>query len=186
MAEENEDQENNEDEEKSKKKFDAGKIKLIAFILVLLLLIGTSVGGTLFLLGVFDGGDEAEVVVQEDVAETADESAKPAKAPAMYFPIKPAFVVNYSARGRQRFLQVEVTILTRDQAVFDAFQEHLPLVKNQLVMLFGGEVYEDLQTDEGRELLRQKALGVLQETVKQEMGDESGVEEVLFTNFVMQ
>ena len=52
-------------------------------------------------------------------------------------------------------------------------------------MLFGGEVYDELQTDEGKELLRQKALEVLQEIIKQEVG-VNGVEEILFTSFVMQ
>jgi flagellar FliL protein len=187
MAEEKEDQDNNEEEaSEAKKKIDPGKIKLIALIVVVLLLIGSSIGGTLYLLGVFDGGDEVAEVVEGDASDGEEGQAEPAKASAMYFPIKPAFVVNFSSRGRQRFLQTEITVLTRQDTVFDALQLHLPLVKNQLVMLFSGEVYEDLQTDEGRELLRQKALEVLQGTITQETGIENGVEEVLFTNFVMQ
>lgn len=186
----NQDAEEQEGEGKPKKKIDPRKLKLIALIVTFVLLIGGSIGGTLFLLGVFDGGEAVEEVASEETEETEGEEGAadklPAKPAAMYFPIKPAFVVNYSARGRQRFLQAEVTVLTRDQQVFDAIQQHLPLVKNQLVMLFGGETYEDLQTDEGRELLRQKSIEVLQSTISQEIGKEDGVEEVLFTSFVMQ
>ena len=161
--EETTDQENEEEGKEGKKKIDPAKVKLIAFILVVVLLIGASIGGTLYFLGVFEGGDEAEEVVEtEQVEDEGSEAGVPAKAPAMYFPIKPSFVVNFTSRGRTRFLQVDVTVLTRDQAVFDAIQQHLPLVKNQLIMLFSGEVYEDLQTDEGRELLRQKSMEVLQ------------------------
>ena len=61
----------------------------------------------------------------------------------------------------------------------------MPLIKNRLVMLFGGEVYEELQTDEGRELLRQKALEAVKEITEQELG-KSDIEQILFTNFVMQ
>jgi flagellar FliL protein len=192
MADEENNNESAEEqgEDKAKKKIDPRKLKLAALIMLFLLLIGGSIGGTLYVLGVFDGGEPAEELAAEESAEPVSEEGAadklPAKPPAMYFPIKPAFVINYSARGRQRFLQAEVTVLTRDQQVFDAIQQHLPLVKNQLVMLFGGESYEDLQTDEGRELLRQKSIEVLQNTIAQEIGKEDGVEEVLFTSFVMQ
>jgi flagellar FliL protein len=52
-------------------------------------------------------------------------------------------------------------------------------------MLFSGESYEELQTHEGKELLRQKSLTALQELLQQEVG-KSDIEEVLFTSFVMQ
>jgi|TARA_B110000908_G_scaffold55637_1_gene67791 flagellar FliL protein len=52
-------------------------------------------------------------------------------------------------------------------------------------MLFEGGVYDELQTNEGKESLRQNALEVLQEIIKQEVGVYE-VEEILFTNSVMQ
>lgn len=61
----------------------------------------------------------------------------------------------------------------------------MPLVKNRLIMLFEGGVYDELQTNEGKESLRQNALEVLQEIIKQEVGVYE-VEEILFTNSVMQ
>ena len=184
MAEDNDDQENEQGEEGQKEKKPlSGKVKLIIWIVVGLLVIGGSVGGTLYLLGFFDGGGSAETEAAEE--EMAAEVVDNKPAPAMYFPIKPAFIVNFPSRGRQRYLQVDVTVLTRDMEVFNAMQTHSPLIKNRLVMLFGGEVYDELQTDEGKELLRQKARDALQEIMQQEIG-KPGVEEVLFTNFVMQ
>jgi flagellar protein FliL len=182
MAEENEDK--NEDqgaEGKKKAGFLAANKKLVIGIVVGVLLLLCSVGGTLFMLGFFDGSESDEQEVEEVSEEP--EVAKPAS--AMYFPIKPAFVVNFPTQGRQRMLQADITVMTRDMEVFTALQTHLPLIKNRLVMLLGGEVYEDLQTDEGKELLRQKALQALQDIVQQEIG-KSDVEQVLFTNFVMQ
>jgi flagellar FliL protein len=176
MAEENEELGSEDDEIESS---GSGKLTLIVIVVAVILAISASIGGTLYLLGFFDSDDMAEG--EEQVLEEVD--TKPS--PAMYFPIKPAFTVNFSSRGRQRYLQVDVTVLTRNAEVFNALQTHLPLVKNRLVMLFGGEIYDELQTDEGKELLRQKALEALQEIIKQEVGVE-GVEEVLFTNFVMQ
>ncbi len=176
MAKENEELGSEEGEAESS---GSGKRMLIIIVVAAILAISASIGGTLYLLGFFDSDEVAEG--EEQTVEVVD--TKPS--PAMYFPIKPAFTVNFSSRGRQRYLQVEVVVLTRNPEVFNAFQTHLPLVKNRLVMLFGGEIYDELQTDEGKELLRQKALEALQETIKQEVGLD-GVEEVLFTNFVMQ
>ena len=180
MADEDNENENAEGEEKA----GGGKGKLIILIVAGLLVLGICVGGTLFALGFFDSSEEELAEGEEGAAEVAEEVIdKPS--PAMYFPIKPVFVVNFPSRGRQRYLQVDVTVLTRDQEVFTALQTHLPLIKNNLNMLFSGEIYEELQTDEGKELLRQKASEALQDVMTQELG-KPGVEEVLFTNFVMQ
>jgi len=176
MADDNEKREEDDGEMESPA---GGKRTLIIIVIGVIVAILASAGGTLYLLGFFDGGAVPESETQEAEVVATQPSA------AMYFPIKPAFTVNFPSRGRQRFLQVEVTVLTRNVEVFNALQIHLPLVKNRLVMLFGGEIYDELQTDEGKELLRQKALQALQEIIKQEVGVE-GVEEVLFTSFVMQ
>lgn len=182
---ENQDETNAEEGEgEGKKKFSlpelSTKVKIIIAVVAGVLFLVGAVVGTLYFLGIFESDDSP--VVEEQAAPV---EAKPTKAPAMYFPIKPEFIVNFQARGRQRYLQVEVSVMTRDQQVFSAMQQHLPLIKNKLVMLFGGEVYEELQTDEGRELLRQKSLEAIQQIMLDEVGVE-GVEQVLFTNFVMQ
>lgn len=182
MAEDNEESEGQEQSE-AKETGGSGKKKLIILIVIGVLVISASVGGTLFLLGFFGGGEDEEA--QEENAEEQVEEVIEKPKPAMYFPIKPPFIVNFQARGRQRFLQAEVTVMTRDMDIFNAMQTHAPLIKNRIVMLMSGEVYQELQTDEGKELLRQKVQQALQEIMQQEVGKE-GVEEVLFTGFVMQ
>ena len=62
---------------------------------------------------------------------------------------------------------------------------HMPLIRNELNMLYSGQVYEELQTDEGREKLRQQSLEAIQKVMRKEIG-RPGVEQVLFTNLVMQ
>src|SRR5690625_7087035 len=66
--------------------------------------------------------------------------------------------MNYDVRGRQRYLQVQVTLMLRDNAAVQSIELHQPSIRNTLVGLFSGQVFEDLQTPEGRELLRQDAL----------------------------
>jgi len=93
--------------------------------------------------------------------------------------------VNYNAMGRQRFLRAEISIMTRDDEVVTAVELHMPMIRNNLIILFSGQAYNELQTDEGRELLKQDALKELQSIMQQEIG-KPGIERILFTNFVMQ
>lgn len=181
MADENEESEQDE----AVTEAGSGKKKLIILIAVGVLVVLGSIGGTLFLLGVFDGDGSSDEASEESGEEVAAEPEIVKPASAMYFPIKPSIIVNFQTRGRQRMLQVDVTVLTREMAVFDGLQTHLPLIKNRLVLLYSGEVYEELQTDEGRELLRQKSLEAVQQIMEQEIGS-TAVEQILFTNFVMQ
>jgi flagellar FliL protein len=169
-----------------------GKKKLIVFIVIGIVLIGISIGGTLFAVKMLS----PEPVVEESAAALAegtavDDDGNPIveedvkKGYAIYFPLKPPIIVNFQARGRQRFLQADITLMTREDDVVDAIETHMPMIRNALVLKFGGQTYEELQTEQGRELLRQESLEELQNIMLQEI-DKTGIEKLLFTNFVMQ
>lgn len=184
MAEDERDEEETTPEEEG----GIGWKKITLLVVICLLLVGASVVGTMFALGLLGSpADEvaAEIQASEEPEEEAEEKSAGADARALYFPLKPAIVVNFQARGRQRFLQAEVTLMTRDRAVIDAIETHMPMIRNSLILLFGGQEYEELQTVEGKENLRQQALVKIQELLEEEIG-KPGVEQVLFTNLVMQ
>ena len=118
--------------------------------------------------------------------ETASaEPAEPEKVPALYLSLDPPFLANYAVGNRQQYVQVAVAVMARDQATLDGVNTHMPLIRNRLVMLLGGEQFSQLQTDQGREQLREKLLAAIREILEKEIG-KPGVEQVLFTNFVMQ
>ena len=73
----------------------------------------------------------------------------------------------------------------RDGSVISTIELHQSMIRNALILLIGGHSFEELQTAEGKELLRQQALLSVQEVLEKETG-KAGVEQVLFTNFVMQ
>jgi flagellar FliL protein len=75
--------------------------------------------------------------------------------------------------------------LAREQSGLDGLRTHMPLVRNRIVLLLSGETFEGLQTDEGRIQLQQKLLAAIQEILQKETG-KPGIEQVFFTNFVMQ
>ena len=151
-----------------------GKLKLILLlVLALLLAVGLSVGATWFFLH----QSESKPVVDPALA-----NLKPA---AIYEPLAPAFVVNFNQNGRQRFMQVSITMQGRDQAALDALKVHMPVIRNNLVMLFSGQGFDTLASPVGQEMLRQKATASVQEVAQKEVG-KPVVDQLLFTNFVLQ
>jgi len=153
-----------------------GKLKLILLlVLALLLAIGLSVGATWFFLH-----------KSESKAEPAPAAAASnVKQPAIYESMSPAFVVNFNQNGRQRYMQVSITMQARDQAALEALKVHMPVIRNNLVMLFSGQSFDSLATPVGQEMLRQKATASVQEVAQKEVG-KLVVDQLLFTNFVLQ
>ncbi|TVP88921.1 MAG: flagellar basal body-associated protein FliL [Pseudomonadaceae bacterium] len=149
------------------------KGKLFLLIGVGLLALLLSVGGVVYF--VLSGDDAAD----------SSEPAAPVHMPAIYQPLDPAFVVNYTHAGRQRYMQVSVVLMGRDPKKMQDATRHFPLIRNQLVMLFSGEDFEELLTAEGKETLRERATLAVQSILEREMSDPV-VEAVLFTNMVMQ
>ncbi|SDR93178.1 flagellar FliL protein [Halopseudomonas litoralis] len=146
------------------------QLMLICIGLAALLL---SVGGVAYAL-LANKDDSTAAVSQEAV-----------KLPALYQPLEPAFTVNYAHGGRQRYMQANVVLMGRDPEAMAAAAEHLPLIRNRLVMLFSSAEFETLMTAEGKEALRAQATLAVQELMEQELG-KSVIESVLFTNLVLQ
>ena len=152
-----------------------GKLKLVILIVVAVLLaIGLSVGATWY----FMHSNQSKPVA---VAETAPVG----KQPAIFEFMAPAFVANFNQNGRQRYMQVSITMLARNQADLDALKVHMPVIRNNLVMLFSGQDFATLASPVGQEMLRQKATASVQEVAQKELG-KVVVEQLLFTNFVLQ
>jgi flagellar FliL protein len=152
-----------------------GKLKLVILIVVAVLLaIGLSVGATWY----FMHSNQSKPVA---VAEPAPVG----KQPAIFESMAPAFVANFNQNGRQRYMQVSITMLARNQADLDALKVHMPVIRNNLVMLFSGQDFATLASPVGQEMLRQKATASVQEVAQKELG-KVVIEQLLFTNFVLQ
>jgi len=77
------------------------------------------------------------------------ETAPVGKQPAVFEAMAPAFVANYTQNGRQRYMQVSITMLARNQADLDALKVHMPVIRNNLVMLFSGQDFATLASPVG-------------------------------------
>ena len=108
------------------------------------------------------------------------------KGPPIYVALDPPFVVNFEAEQLVRFLQVTVQVMSRDQATVEIVKANDPVVRNDLLLLLGGQHYETISTRDGKEKLRQQALDAVRHVVTGAGGKADMVEAVYFTSFVMQ
>ena len=153
-------------------------VKLIIIIFLCFML---ATGGTiaaLFMAGVFDrgeGGDDGDAgqATEEIISE------------AIYIPLEPAFVVNFAQGSQARFLQVTLEVMTRHAEVEQQLAKHMPVIRNNLVLLFSSQTYEDVSSLAGKEKLRESALAEVQKILEENTGSP-GVEALYFTSFVMQ
>ena len=155
-----------------------GKLFLIIIVSAAVVLIGAGVGAAMWLKA-GAGAKHAEAAKAEPPA------AAPA-GPPLYLPLDPPFVVNFDADQAVRFLQVAVQVMTRDPATVELLKSNDPLVRNDLLLLFGNQKYAQLTTREGKEALRNQALEDLRKVIAQAGGHPERLEAVYFTSFVMQ
>lgn len=156
--------------------------KLVVIIIVgAILLVLSSMGGIFFLLksmGMLNPGSGG-------AGSALVESINKDK-PAIYHAFEPSFVVNFKERGRTRYLQIDVQVMTRDPEVIPDLETHMPLIRNNLLLLFSGQEAEKLHSAEGKEQLRTAALKEVQRILEEQTGKKEVVEALYFTSFVTQ
>ncbi|MDX9741500.1 MAG: flagellar basal body-associated FliL family protein [Gammaproteobacteria bacterium] len=154
--------------------------RTVLLVLTALLLVGISVGATLFMAGMLGGG-----AAISDSAPAADNAGAQAKRSPIYMEFGEPFVVNFVEGNQIRYLQVRIEGMTRDPSIPAHVSKHLPRIRNNLVFMFSGFDYASLGTVAGKQRIRDEALAEVQNVLRQEIGD-AGVEAIYFTSFVMQ
>lgn len=168
MAEDNKQEEAQETGGGSKKKL------IIIIALVAVLAIGLSVGVTLFLLtGSDDKAEEEGAVPQEEV-----------KIPFSYLDINPPFLVTFNVDGRQRYMQISLSVANRDTSVFSSIEHHMPLIRSRLISLYSGMDFNVIKTETGKVNLQIKTVEEINAVLASE--GEGQIENIYFTNFVLQ
>jgi len=153
----------------------SSKMKLVFIILGALLLVGGSIGGTLLIVS----GDD------ETAAAEVSEEAEPSRGDPSYVDLKPAFTVNLAPEDPVGFLQISMQVLTFNDDVAKEVEKHKPLIRNNLLVLFGKQSSADLRAAEGKERLQKSALDTVQTVINQH-GSGGEVDNIFFTSFVMQ
>lgn len=130
-------------------------------------------------------GQSAEAEEQAKAEEAATKEEPVETRTAIYFEIHPAFVVNIGSTERTRFLQIDVVVMGYEQSDIKAFEEHIPAVRNDLLLLFSNQDAEDLLTSDGKTMLREKSLEVVRAAMLKKYG-KPAIEDIFFTKLVVQ
>lgn len=153
---------------------------VIVMIIGAILLVAVSMGGVFFLMksmGMGGGGG----------ADHGQQTHDLSKEPPIYFPLEPAFVVNFKDRGRTRFLQVSMQVMTRDKEIITAMETHMPLIRNNILLVLSNQDSELLHSAEGKEKIRQQSLEEIKSILVKETGRvDVDIEGLYFTSFVTQ
>lgn len=174
-----EDDKNEQVQEPVKKKLSMGKIIII---LVSVLVLAGGGAGAYFYFGQTPEGD---ATASAAAGAKKGKSVNHAKAPPVYYAFDPAFVVNFQDNSAIRFLQVTIEVMSRDPLAIEAVKTHMPVIRNNLVLLLSSQTPENIMTREGKEKIRTDALKEMQKVMTEQTGSPS-IEAVYFTGFVMQ
>ncbi len=170
MAEEEKEQlvEDGEQSAPSSKK----KVIIIAVVALVILLVAGAV--TFMLLG----GDE------EGEGGEGEQAQEELVLPAIYLELTPVILTTFNIEGRQRYMQVSLSIMSREQSALDAVEYHMPLIRSKLNAVYSSVDFEFVQTEEGKQGLIDDSVLAINAVLEKE--GESLIEAVYFTNFVMQ
>jgi flagellar FliL protein len=127
-------------------------------------------------------GDAADT---ESAPEQAANSSKPA-GPALYQSLLPPLVINIKdENGSPHFMQMSMEAMAHDQDVVNAIREHTPVIRNNLILLYGNATYESVTTREGKEELLEQGLNEIQSILRPHL-DDGEVKALYFTALVVQ
>lgn len=138
------------------------------------------------LLVILAGGATAWYLLSSQ-SGSAPEDVELARAsgPVQYLDIEPSFLVNFPHQGRQRYLQANISVMSRDEKALEAVTYHIPAIRHHLNLVLSAQILLVFEDPTGIEALRQLALEEVQQVLLREIGRE-GIDDLLFTSFVMQ
>ena len=182
-----------------------GLVKILLFVIIGILVIVISIGATLFLTGFFDAkpvvvDENGNVITQESAggeagAEVVSNAPKPLTKVAkdqpegqqfdqLYNEMERKFTVNLS--GSKQFCQFSMGFMTHyDQRVVDNVYKHELALRSVILMEVSTYSKDQLSTVSDKQKLANK----IKERMNQVLigyEDFGGIEEIFFTEFVIQ
>lgn len=124
--------------------------KLIVFGLIGLLVVGGGAGGGAYFFATKNAAP-SEAAGEEGQAEVADLPTE-----AHYVALDPAFTVNFEQEGHAQFLQLSLQAMTRDPKVAALIERNMPMIRNNLVLIFSARSSGDLDSLEGKNCYARK------------------------------
>jgi flagellar protein FliL len=103
----------------------------------------------------------------------------------VFFPLEPMTVNLQSDDGQQHYLRIGLTLKLADQKTQDHLTEHMPEIRSRVLLALSNKHPDDLAPLDGKRALATE-LKALIEQPNDTGGQASHVQDVLFTEFVVQ
>ncbi|GAA3962652.1 flagellar basal body-associated FliL family protein [Allohahella marinimesophila] len=119
------------------------------------------------------------VAAEEDEVEAIKQTA--------YIDMKPSFVLNYGKEPseRVRYLKVDVALRTDTDQAAALVNQHMPLLRNELILLFSKQSDDAMGSSAAKDALRLEALARLNTELEKETKKQP-ISDLLFNNFIVQ
>jgi flagellar FliL protein len=164
---------------------------------VIFLVLGSVLGtlaavfATLYFMGIVPPKNKTaaaghEAAGHEQAAESEGERGDEKSPEILYLPLKPSFSASFKNNPEARLIQIEIALASKDQAILNAVEKNMPMVRNNLLLILSGENPAALKTPEGKAALREKIKEEIKKIVIEQTDKKTGVDDVFFTGFVMQ
>ncbi|MBK5929790.1 flagellar basal body-associated protein FliL [Halochromatium salexigens] len=114
-----------------------------------------------------------------------EKAATPRRSP-IFVEVEPFTINMTNSRGTSRLLYIGMTFKVSDKETRDILKDHLPQVRSRLLMRISDEPVDELTDTEGKKQLADKLIVALQDPPLTEQQPELNIEEVLFTEFIVQ
>jgi flagellar FliL protein len=156
-------------------------LRLLKFILLLIIVIGASVGATMW----FTSRDSAPGVPA--AVQTAEQpvQAPPPVVPAPIFAELDPFTVTLYGETRNRILYTAITLRLGDEASRKQITDYMPEVRDRILKVLSAQQLPLIQTPEGRQALADGLKAALTRPFAAQLPGPQ-IADVLFTAFVVQ
>ena len=148
---------------------------LIIIIVGALVLLAAGAGATFFFM---KGSVTHEEKVEEEKVEVVVEK--------LYFDMGKPLVINFPKGAMALHGRITLSFLAEGAETIEVLKKNEPMIRNNLLMLIGGQDAAVLNTHEGKETLRKAILDNVNDVLKKMAGKGHQVAEIFFTSFVMQ
>ena len=119
------------------------------------------------------------------VPEGGAEQAAP-RPEGTYFVMEPELVVSLSPDSHYRSLQTKIGVYSSNEELLEQLKRHEPMVRHHLSDVFAARTSQELLGREGRERLKQDLKAEIEARLSQVGVGDAEIEDLYFTQFVME
>ncbi len=116
----------------------------------------------------------------------ADEEEVPKEKPGYISLGKKPMILNLATSGnRHVFLQIKADVLVKNEEAKEDIEPHIPAIRHKLIVLLSEQNVVDMKTPVKREEIRKLVTAEIRDLME-EMAGNKDIEEILFSNFLVQ